>query len=73
MATLMLTFALFSIGFFGMAIGLIFQGRILQKSCGGGGDDGACACARKDAAVCPSDEELVRIAQIAHPNPKHHR
>lgn len=71
MATIMLTFALFSVGFFGMAIGLIFQGRILKKSCGG--DDGACACARKDADLCPSDEELVRIAQIAHPNPKHHR
>lgn len=60
-----------------MGVGLIFSGRELKGSCGGAADldeDLACGvCAKKDAEVCPSDDELVRLAQISHPNPRHHR
>ncbi|MCB9681297.1 MAG: hypothetical protein H6733_07465 [Alphaproteobacteria bacterium] len=79
MTTLLLTLVLFALCMVGLGIGLIVANRGLQRSCGGGdlvtgdGDVIACgACAKKEAEVCPSDDNLVRLAQIAHPNPRHH-
>ncbi len=68
---------LFAACFAGMAIGVILSDRELKGSCGASAaleDDASCgACTRQEADLCPSDEPLVRLAQIAHPNPKHHR
>jgi hypothetical protein len=73
----------FGLCFAGLAVGVIVSDRELKGSCGGeGGEivdrDGnvivACGvCVKKDVDVCPTDNDLVRIGQIAHPNPKHHR
>lgn len=74
----MLTFAVFATAMVGLSIGVIISNRSLQGSCGGaasldlGGDPMCGACGKKEADMCPSDDELVRIAQIAHPNPAHH-
>ncbi|MFT7517909.1 MAG: hypothetical protein ACI9MC_000033 [Kiritimatiellia bacterium] len=76
---------IFTIVFFGlamsaMAIGVIVSNRSLRGSCGGpeivtsDGEHLSCgACPRKEVDVCPSDDALVQIAQIGHPNPRHHR
>lgn len=63
-----------------MAIGVVVNNRELQGSCGGAGEalheahGIACGvCVKKDAEICPSDDPLVALAQIANPNPKHHR
>lgn len=74
-----------AIGFFGlcmgaMGVGTMMSGRRLRGSCGGDaviGADGreiSCgACPKKESEICPSDDPLVALAQIAHPNPeKHH-
>lgn len=75
---------LLAIGLFGvcmgaMALGVMMSGRALRGSCGGPkvlGADGealSCgACPRKESEVCPSDDPLVALAQIAHPNPDRH-
>lgn len=73
-----LTLGLFALAMVGMSIGVIVSNRSLQGSCGGaasidvGGDPMCGACGKKEAEMCPSDDHLVRIAQIAHPNPAHH-
>lgn len=71
---------LFGLCFAGMSVGVMLSGRRLRGSCGGdpvldaNGEEIACgSCARQEASVCPSDDPLVRLAQIAHPDPKHHR
>ncbi len=80
MVTLLLTLGLFGAAMSVMAIGVIVSDRSLRGSCGGGeihdahGDVIACgACSKKANDVCPTDEPLVALAQIAHPNPRHHR
>ena len=77
---IVLTFAFFALAMIGMSIGVIISNRRLQGSCGGiaaleddHGDASCGACGKKAAAMCPTDDELVRIAQLAHPNPVHHR
>ena len=71
---------LFGLAFIGMSLGIIFKGRSISGSCGGAhgprGEDlglGACACGKKDASVCPSENDLIRIAQLGNPDPDHHR
>ena len=61
-----------------MAIGVIASNRELRGSCGGpdihdaNGDALSCgACPKKEQEMCPSDDDLVALAQIAHPNPRH--
>ncbi len=79
MATMLITLVLFGLCMAGMAVGVLVSDRELQGSCGGvvdaqGHDVVSCgACAKKEAEVCPSDDPLVALAQIAHPNPDHHR
>lgn len=70
---------IFGVAMFGMAVGVVFSNRELRGSCGGDsvvGPDGeqvSCgACPKKEADVCASDDPLVALAQIAHPNPKSH-
>ncbi|MCO4745748.1 MAG: hypothetical protein KC912_13225 [Proteobacteria bacterium] len=63
-----------------MAVGLLLNERELQGSCGGAGEAlheahgiSCGVCVKKEAEVCPSDDPLVALAQIGHPNPEHHR
>ena len=70
-----LAFVLFGVAFTMMGAGLILSNRQLRGSCGGGeiiAADGApisCgACPRKESDVCPSDDPLIALAQIAHPD-----
>lgn len=76
----LLTMAVFGVAMGGMALGVLFSDRSLRGSCGGpdvvtaDGDHLSCgACPRQEAEVCPSDDPLVRLAQVTHPNPRHHR
>lgn len=75
----LVTIAVFGAAMLAMAVGVMFSNRELRGSCGGEGIHGAdgemisCgACPKKEAELCPSDEELIRLAQIAHPNPRQH-
>lgn len=74
-----LTFAFFGIAMLGMSIGVILSNRELQGSCGGAADleeahGVSCgACGKKKNDICPTDNDYVRIAQLGHPNPSHHR
>ncbi|MEM6928138.1 MAG: hypothetical protein AAF602_14495 [Myxococcota bacterium] len=77
---ILLAMAIFGVAMAGMGVGVLFSDRSLRGSCGGpdvvtaDGEALSCgACPRNDADVCPTDEPLVAIAQIAHPNPRHHR
>jgi len=77
--TLLLTLGIFAVAMAGMGVGLLLQGRLLRGSCGGpqvldpGGDPLSCgACPKKEAEVCPSDDPLVALARISHPNPRSH-
>ncbi len=77
---IVLAIGLFGLAMLGMAVGVLFSNRALRGSCGGDaihGEDGealSCgACPKKATQVCPSDEALVALAQVAHPNPAHHR
>jgi len=77
---ILLTTLIFGLAMAGMGIGVMLSNKALRGSCGGDtvvGADGdliSCgACPKKEVSVCPSDDELVRLAQIAHPDPKHHR
>lgn len=76
---IVLTMSFFGLAMAGMAVGVIFSDRRLKGSCGGVqhvGPDGEAlncgGCAKSEADLCPSDDPLVSIAQIAHPNPRHH-
>jgi len=76
----LLTLALFALCMMGMGIGALLQGRFLRGSCGGpevlGGDGEALscgACPKQERDLCPTDNKLVAIAQIAHPDPERHR
>ncbi len=71
---------LFTGSFAAMSVGVVLSGRRLRGSCGGPdvvGADGealSCgACPKQEVDLCPSDDPLVRLAQIGHPNPEHHR
>ncbi len=50
LATLLFTLAIFGIVMLGMAIGVLFQGKRLQGSCGGTGKD--CECSPEAAKEC---------------------
>ncbi|MEZ4317496.1 MAG: (Na+)-NQR maturation NqrM [Myxococcota bacterium] len=74
---LVLAVGLFATAMAGMSLGVIVSNRKLQSSCGGvaaldGAESSCGACGKKAAEMCPSDDDLVRLAQIAHPNPAHH-
>ena len=77
---LVLATAIFAAAMLGMGLGVVLSNRSLRGSCGGpdvvtaDGDALSCgACPRNEAEVCPGDDDLVRLAQIGHPNPRHHR
>ncbi len=77
---LLLTIVVFALAMLGMGLGVLLSDRSLRGSCGGpsihtaGGDELSCgACPRSEAEVCPSGDPFVRLAQIGHPDPRHHR
>ena len=79
MTELLLTLAVFGVCMLGMAIGVIARGRNLRGSCGGvevmgtDGDPLSCgACPKSEAELCPSDDPLVALAQVGHPDPVQH-
>ena len=71
--TYVLAFGLFLLAVAGMAVGVILAGKRLNRSCGGvdpsGENLGDCLCARREAEVCPSEDEsgLVEISQLGYP------
>lgn len=74
----LLIFVLFGLAMVGLSLGVILSDRELSGSCGGvavidGAEPSCGACGKKEAELCPSDHDLVRIAQLGHPNPAHHR
>ena len=76
----LLTLTLFALCMMGMGIGALLQGRFLRGSCGGpevvgsSGEALSCgACPKQELDLCPTDNNLVAIAQIAHPDPERHR
>lgn len=77
---LLLAMGVFAMSMAGMAIGVILSNRALRGSCGGPdvvtahGDALSCgACPRNEQELCPGDDDLIRIAQLGHPDPQHHR
>ncbi len=73
---IVLAMGFFAVAMTGMAIGVIFSNRALRGSCGGDsirngdGEVISCgACPKKEVEICPSDDPLVALAQIGHPNP----
>jgi len=72
--TALLTILFFGTAMAAMAVGVVVKGRALSSSCGGANEELSCgSCAKKATDLCPSDEPLVRLAQISHPDPAHHR
>jgi len=76
---LVLSTAIFAVAMAGMGVGVLVSDRRLAGSCGGEavlGPDGnplnCGACPKNEAELCPSDDPLVRLAQIGHPNPSEH-
>jgi hypothetical protein len=76
---ILLAIIVFGLAMAGMGIGVILSDRTLRGSCGGadhvgpGGESLSCGgCAKQQADLCPSDDPLVRLAQISHPDPRHH-
>lgn len=76
--TVLLAVALFGLAMLAMAVGVLVSDRSLRGSCGGPsvqGPDGeavSCgACPRKERDVCPSDDRVASLAQVAYPNPRH--
>ncbi|MFT6142499.1 MAG: hypothetical protein ACJAZO_000163 [Myxococcota bacterium] len=70
---------MFASFFAAMSIGVMVSGRSLKGSCGGdtvmdaSGNPLSCgACPKKEQDLCPSDDPMVRLAQIGNPNPRHH-
>ena len=75
----MLTTILMSTAFFGacflmMGIGFFIRGMVLKGSCGGAaavlGEQSCGGCAKKEAEICPSDDEtgLLNISQVSNPH-----
>ena len=74
MTTLLFTLVLFGCCFFLMGIGLVIRGAVLKGSCGGAakllGEESCGACAKKDADICPSDDDtgLLKLSQMGNPH-----
>jgi hypothetical protein len=73
MTTVLLTLAIMGLCLFGLAIGVLLNGMVIQGSCGGAssvlGED-SCACGRRSRDVCPSEDKsgLVALAEIGNPS-----
>ena len=74
MTTLLLTIGLFLVFFFMMGIGFFIRGMVLKGSCGGAaamlGEESCGACAKKEAEICPSDDDtgLLNIGNMSNPH-----
>jgi hypothetical protein len=74
--TIILSIGIFGLAIMGLSIGVIIANSPLRGSCGGSEHldlDGCGSCSKKEAEICPTDTPMVAIAQLAYPNPKHHR
>lgn len=83
---IVLTTGVFALAMAGMGVGVLVPRLFpsarhggLRGSCGGpdvvtsNGETLSCgACPKSEAELCPSDDPLVKLAQIGHPNPQHH-
>lgn len=58
LATLAITFSVFMLAVGGLAIGWLFQGKVLKGSCGGLGGD-SCGICKK-----PCDERVKKLAEL---------
>lgn len=58
LSTLLVTFAVFSLAFFGLAIGWLVQGKVIKGSCGGLGGD-SCGICKK-----PCEERVKKLAEL---------
>ncbi len=76
MAIFLLTLAIFVVCFAGLGLGYIVRGIALKGSCGGAaatlGESSCGACAKKEAEICPTDDEsgLLYLAELGNPNRK---
>ena len=64
--------AIFAICMIGLGIGILIKGKAMSGSCHSvavNGQDSECGCGRKERKICPTDEPLVALAQISHPDP----
>ena len=74
MLNMMMAIGLFAICFLLMGIGFIIRGSVLKGSCGGAaailGEESCGACAKKEAELCPSDDEtgLLKLSNIGNPH-----
>jgi hypothetical protein len=61
-----------------MGVGVMFSRPAIRGTCGGDtvehdGEALSCgACPRKQSEICPSDDAIVKLATISHPNPSVH-
>ena len=76
---ILLSVIIFGLSMTGMAVGVILSDRTLKGSRGGvehkgpNGEMLSCGgCAKSEAELCPSDDPLISLAQIGHPDPRHH-
>ena len=72
---LLATLLVFGLCMAGLGMGVLLSQRGLRGTCGSDpilnkkGEAVTCgACPKKEAAVCPSDDPLVALAQIANPS-----
>ncbi len=78
MELLVFTSGLVALSMLGLATGLFLQRKPLRGgSCGDdirdreGNTVVSCgACVKKEEGICPTDNDLVRIAQLGYPNPE---
>lgn len=72
--TSLLTIGLFVLFFVMMGIGFIVRGMVLKGSCGAAanvtGEESCGSCSKKEAEICPSDDEtgLLNIGLISNPH-----
>ncbi|MDJ0835244.1 MAG: (Na+)-NQR maturation NqrM [Acidobacteriota bacterium] len=72
--TLLLTVGMFGLFFFMLGVGFFIRGVVLKGSCGGAaavlGEESCGACAKKEAEICPTDDDtgLLNISNISNPH-----
>ncbi len=77
MQVMLLTIVFFALCMAGLGLGTIVAGRRLKGSCGADvvdsdGEVIACgACTKKEVDLCPTDNQLVALAQIGYPTLRH--
>jgi len=74
MTTVFLAIGIFALCFFMLGVGFFIRGVVLKGSCGGAaavlGEEACGACAKKDAEICPTDDDtgLLNISNMSNPH-----